>query len=101
MKPHLIDNATDPGSAMEICSLLKRVDQCVRMSPTIFSQDPYREELIRLCERNRHLTGKQLFDSFRGRLDNATLQRLVSIWDAWRHVLPRKFDERRNARPSE
>ena len=72
---------------MDNANVILRIDECVRMDPSLRHESPGRTELFRICQRNLHVTGAQLFDQFRGHLNALTLQRLVSTWDTWRGVL--------------
>jgi hypothetical protein len=79
---------------MDRNSVIMRIDECLRMSAGLRGDGRCRRELLRICEGNLDLTGRQLFDAFRGHLDMATLQTLVSTWDTWRVLSIRRTRRR-------
>jgi hypothetical protein len=79
---------------MDSDSVIMSIDQCLRTSPGLRADAACRRELLRICEGNLHLTGRQLFDAFRGHLDMVTLQILVSSWDTWRVLSMRRTRRR-------
>lgn len=79
---------------MDSHSVIMRIDECLRTSAGLRGDGACRGELLRICEGNLHLTGRQLFDAFRGHLDMATLQTLVVTWDTWRVLSIRRTRRR-------
>lgn len=72
---------------MDTANVIMRIHECLKMDPSLRHEGPERAELFRICARNSHLTGMQLFDQFRGHMNVVTLRRLVSTWDTWRRVM--------------
>jgi hypothetical protein len=72
---------------MDRADLIERVRDWVRMSAVFWDQDPFRQELFRLCQSNRDVGGNQLAEALRGQLPETTLHRLVLVWNAWRYAL--------------
>lgn len=79
---------------MDSHSVIMRIDECLRTTGGLRGNGLCRRELLRICEDNLHLSGRQLFDAFRGHLDMATLQTLVFTWDTWRALSTRRTRRR-------
>jgi hypothetical protein len=67
--------------------LTVRVRELVELSAVFWDEDPFRQQLFRLCRVNREVTGVDLANALRGEVNETKLHRLALVWNAWRYAV--------------